>query len=63
MCHHVYGLTPEEKKDVRKLSGIMIPVYAATALAVIAVIALVAATGLSPQGKMAASASAPAVPR
>ena len=38
MCRHVHvTLSAEEKKGVRKLAGIMIPVYASIALAVIAV--------------------------
>jgi len=37
MCHHVLvRLSAEEKQTVRRLSGILIPAYAALALAVIA---------------------------
>ena len=44
MCHHVHvTLSAEEKKDVKKLSGIMIPVYASIMLAMIAVVASAAA--------------------
>ena len=57
MCHHIHvTLSAEDKKDVKKLSGIMIPVYASIMLAVIAVVAftgspqkseLIAATSVS----------------
>jgi len=41
MCQfsHV-RLSPEEKKEVRKLSGVMIPVYASVALVLFAVVLL-----------------------
>jgi hypothetical protein len=41
MCRfsHV-RLTPEEKKEVRKLSGVMIPIYASVALVLFAVVML-----------------------
>ncbi len=56
MCHHVHvTLSAEDKKDARKLSGIMIPVYASVVLAMIAVVAL----GSGPrQGEMIAASSA-----
>lgn len=55
MCHHVHvRLSEDEAKDVRKLSGLMIPVYASVA---VAVIALVAVTGAAPQTAMIASVS------
>lgn len=63
MCHHVYvhaRLSVEEKKAVKKLSGIMIPVYASIVLAAIAVVAL---TGTPRQGEIVASSSAPAATR
>ena len=41
MCHRVYVmLSAEDKQDVKKLSGIMIPVYASIMLALIAVVAV-----------------------
>ena len=61
MCHHIHiTLSDEEKKDVRKLSGIMIPVYASIMLALFAVVAV---TGGPPRGELIASAAAPAVAR
>ena len=61
MCHHVHvTLSAEDKKDVKKLSGIMIPVYASIVLAVVAVVAV---TGTPRQGALVASTSAPAVTR
>ena len=58
MCHHVHvTLSAEDKKDVKKLSGIMIPVYAAIVLAVIAVVAVTAAPR---QGELIASTTVPA---
>jgi len=61
MCHHVHvTLSAEDKKDVKRLSGLMIPIYASIVLAVIAVVAL---TGVPRQGELIASASAPAAAR
>lgn len=41
MCHRVHVmLSAEDKKDVKKISGIMIPVYASVLLAMIAVVAI-----------------------
>jgi hypothetical protein len=63
MCHHVHihvRLSAEEKKDVKKLTGIMIPVYASIVLAMIAVVAV---TGSRPQGEQIASTSVPASAR
>jgi hypothetical protein len=61
MCQHVHvTLSAEDRKDVKKMSGIMIPVYASIVLAVIAVVAV----GSGPrQGQLIASASAPAAAR
>ncbi len=63
MCHHVHvhvTLSAEDKKDVKKLSGIMIPVYASIVLAVVAVVAL----GSAPrQGELIASNTVPAATR
>ena len=56
MCHHVYvKLSAEEKKEAKKLSGILIPVYASIVLAVVAVVAL---SGASRQGEQVASTTA-----
>jgi hypothetical protein len=61
MCHHVHvTLSAEDKKDVKRLSGLMIPIYASIVLAVIAVVAL---PGAPRQGELMASASAPAAAR
>jgi len=58
MCHHVHvTLSAEDKKDLKRLSGIMIPVYASVVLAVIAVVAV---TGSHPQTELVASNSTPA---
>jgi hypothetical protein len=55
MCHHVHvTLSAEDKKDLKRLSGIMIPVYASVVLAVIAVVAV---TGSHPQTELVASNS------
>ncbi len=62
MCHHVHvTLSAEDRQAVKKLSGIMLPVYASIALAAIAVVAV----GSAPprQGEMIATASAPALAR
>ncbi len=61
MCHRVYvTLSAEDKKDVKKLSGIMIPVYASVMLALIAVVAVSAG---SRQGGLVASTNIPAATR
>jgi len=58
MCHHVHvTLSAEDKKDIKKLSGVMIPVYASIVLAVIAVVAV---TVSHPQTELVASNSIPA---
>jgi hypothetical protein len=58
VCHHVLvSLSAEEKRDARKLSAVLIPVYASI---VLAVIALVAVTSAPQQGELVASRSAPA---
>jgi len=60
MCHryHIHVmLSPEDKKDVKKLSGIMIPVYASVLLALVS---FVAVNGTSRQGELIASTVAPA---
>ena len=61
MCHHIHvRLSAEDKQDVKKLSGIMIPVYASIVLAVIVVAAV---TSAPRQGELIASASVPAAAR
>ena len=60
MCHpaHIHVmLSPEDKKDVKKLAGIMIPVYAS---AMLALIAFVAVTASPRQGELIASTTATA---
>lgn len=58
MCHHAHvRLSAEEKKEVRKLSGIMIPIYASVVLAVIAVVSVTDGTR---QSELVASTSVPA---
>jgi hypothetical protein len=60
MCHHCHvSLSEEDAKDARKLSGLMIPVYASI---VLAVVALVAFTGVAPRGDLVAQTAAPAAP-
>jgi hypothetical protein len=62
MCHHHVHVTlsAEDKEDVKKLSGIMIPVYAS---ALLALIAFIAVTAGSRQGELVASTAAPAAAR
>ncbi len=63
MCHYVHvhvTLSAEDKKDVKKLSGIMIPVYASIMLAVIVVMTV---TSAPRQGELIASATVPAAAR
>ena len=61
MCHRVYvTLSAEDKKEVKKLSGVMIPVYAVIMLALITVVAV---SGASRQGELVASTAAPAATR
>ena len=56
MCHNVYvTLSAEEKAAVKKLSGVLIPVYASILLAMVAVVAI---GGGSRQGEMIAASSA-----
>jgi hypothetical protein len=58
MCQHVHvTLSAEEKKDVRKLAGVMIPIYASIMLAAIAVVAV---AGGPPKGELVATNSTPA---
>ena len=61
MCHRVHiMLSAEDQQDVKKLSGIMIPVYASIMLALIAIVAV---TGSSRQGELVASNVASAATR
>ncbi len=58
MCHRVrVVLSAEERAAARRLTGYLIPVYAAVALAVIAVVAV---SGTPRQGERIATASVPA---
>ena len=60
MCHHYHihvRLSAEEKKEVKKLSGIMIPVYASV---LVALVAFVAVSGSARHGELVASTSATA---
>ncbi len=53
MCRHLHvTLSAEDKRDVKKLSGVLIPVYASI---VFAVIALIAVTGGSRHDELIAS--------
>ncbi|MEJ2377713.1 MAG: hypothetical protein P8Y53_16705 [Pseudolabrys sp.] len=62
MCHHIHvTLSAEDKAAARRLTGVMIPVYASILLAVVAVLALSAA-GPRP-GTLVASAPAAAAQR
>ena len=57
MCHRVRVLlSTEDKKDVKKLTGIIIPVYATVMLILVAVVAV---TVTSRQGELVASNVAP----
>jgi hypothetical protein len=63
MCHpaHIHVmLSAEDKKDVKKLAGVMIPVYAT---AMLALIVFVAVTGGSRQGELVATTAVPAATR
>ena len=57
MCHRVRVLlSTEDKKGVKKLTGIIIPVYATVMLILVAVVAV---TVTSRQGELVASNVAP----
>ena len=57
MCHHGrIRLSAEDREDVRKLSGIMVPIYAT---AMVALLAFVVVTGGSRQGELVASTTVP----
>ena len=63
MCHHAHvhvTLPAEERKAAKKLSGIVIPVYASVVLAAIAVLTL---SGAPRQSEQVAAASVPAAAR
>lgn len=63
MCHpaHIHAmLSAEDKKEVKKLAGIIIPIYAS---AMLALIAFVAVTASSRQAELVASTAAPAATR
>ena len=43
MCHHVHvTLSAEEKKEAKKLAGVLIPIYASIALAMFALVTVAA---------------------
>ena len=61
MCQHGrIRLSAEDREDVRKLSGIMVPIYAT---AMVALLAFFVVTGASRQGELVASTTAPASTR
>jgi len=61
MCHHVHvTLSAEDKAAAKKISGFLIPAYAMAALALVA---LVTASGAPRQTELAAAASSPAATR
>jgi hypothetical protein len=61
MCHHGrIRLSAEDRQDVKKLSGIMVPIYAT---AMLALFAFVVVAGGSRQGEMIASTTSPASTR
>jgi hypothetical protein len=61
MCHSVHiSLSAEDKAAARKMTGLMIPVYASILLAIVALVSLKPGPR---QGELVAAASAPAVPR
>ena len=61
MCHHLpVNLSAEDKKSVKRLTGVLIPAYAAVALAVIAALVVVPAPR---SGELVASAALPAASR
>jgi hypothetical protein len=58
MCHHGrIKLSADDREEVKKLSGIMVPVYAT---AMLALIGFVVVTGGSRQGELVASTTASA---
>lgn len=61
MCHPLHvQLSPEERAYAGRLTGFMIPVYAAVVLAIVAVAVV---TSGPRSGELVASASVPAAPR
>ena len=61
MCHRVRVLfSTEDKEDVKKLTGIMIPVYATVMLVLVAAIAV---SMTSQQGEVIASSVTPVTAR
>ncbi len=61
MCHHVHvPLSAEDKAAARKITGAMVPVFAAVALAIAALLTLGAGAH---KGDLVASVSQPAVRR
>lgn len=61
MCHHLpVTLSAEDKKSMKRLTGVLIPAYAAVALAMIAAFVVVHSP---PSGELVASAALPAASR
>lgn len=61
MCHHLpVTLSAEDKRSVKRLTGVLIPAYAAVALAVIAALVVFHAPR---SGELVASAAVPAASR
>jgi hypothetical protein len=61
MCHHGrVRLSAEDREDAKKLSGIVVPIYAT---AMVALLAFVVVTGGSRQGELVTSTTAPASTR
>lgn len=62
MCHHVHvTLSAEDKAVAKKITGVMIPVFASILLAIVAAVAVTATAPRSHE--LMASASAPAARR
>jgi len=61
MCHHVHiPLSAEERTAVRRLTRLLVPVYAAVMLAIVGLVAL----NVAPRsGELVAQAGAPAASR
>lgn len=61
MCHRVQiRLTAEEKKEARKVAGVMVPIYASVVLAAIVIIAVGSAP---PPNDLLAQSSVSSAPR
>jgi len=63
MCHHAHihvALSAEEKKEVKKLAGVLIPAYASILLGLVVFMSV---SGGSRQGELIASTSTSAATR